>query len=45
MTLKLENNKGSKRKFVHEEKRIVISLHEPHPEKTLKRYVIESVIL
>ncbi len=35
---------GSRRKFFHKENNILLSLHEPHPSKILKRYVIEQVI-
>ena len=34
---------GSRRKFVNKEKD-VISLHEPHPQKTVKTYVIKLII-
>lgn len=34
---------GSRRKFVNEKKEI-ISLHEPHPQNILKRYALEIVI-
>lgn len=33
---------GSRRKFVNE-KLEVISLHEPHPEKIIKSYVIKQI--
>lgn len=34
---------GSRRKFVNESKD-VICLHEPHPKKTVKPYVIKQII-
>lgn len=34
---------GSRRKFVNKKKEI-ISLHEPHPEKTIKPYVVKQII-
>jgi len=34
---------GSRRKFINKEKKI-ISLHEPHPRKINKRYVIDQII-
>jgi predicted RNA binding protein YcfA (HicA-like mRNA interferase family) len=34
---------GSRRKFVNKEKE-VISLHEPHPQKTIKTYVVKLII-
>ena len=34
---------GSRRKFVNNDN-IVISLHEPHPQKVLKAYQIEQVL-
>ncbi|NIC05231.1 type II toxin-antitoxin system HicA family toxin [Billgrantia bachuensis] len=40
---KLKNASGSRRKFIDAEKR-KICLHEPHPENTLKAYVIEHVL-
>lgn len=36
--------KGSRRKFVHKESKILINLHEPHPEKVLKKYMVDQVI-
>lgn len=39
----LKNASGSRRKFIDAEKR-KICLHEPHPENTLKAYVIEQVL-
>lgn len=35
---------GSRRKFVHNATKTIINLHEPHPDKVLKRYVIVQVI-
>ncbi|MCE8035341.1 type II toxin-antitoxin system HicA family toxin [Billgrantia tianxiuensis] len=35
--------RGSGRKFIDDKKQ-KISLHEPHPENTLKAYVIEKVL-
>ncbi len=40
----LYKNKGSRRKFIHAEPSVMINLHEPHPDKVLKRYVINQVI-
>lgn len=34
---------GSRRKFINENKTI-ISLHEPHPRKELKKYQIDQVL-
>jgi predicted RNA binding protein YcfA (HicA-like mRNA interferase family) len=34
---------GSRRKFVNEKKQI-LSLHEPHPQKVLKTYQLDSII-
>ena len=34
---------GSRRKFKNASNRI-ISIHEPHPEKTIKRYLIKQII-
>lgn len=39
----LKNASGSRRKFIDSDKRKIL-LHEPHPENTLKAYVIENVI-
>ena len=35
---------GSRRKFVNHEKMRIISLHEPHPQKTLKPYMMKEVL-
>jgi len=35
---------GSRRKFVNQETKRIISLHEPHPQKTLKPYMIKEVL-
>ena len=35
--------KGSRRKFMSKDGK-VISLHEPHPKKILKSYMIEQII-
>lgn len=35
---------GPRRKFIHKEKNLFISFHEPHPEKTLKTYIIDAMI-
>ncbi|EJL6486937.1 type II toxin-antitoxin system HicA family toxin [Vibrio cholerae] len=40
----LLKGKGSRRKFFHKDKNILINLHEPHPDKILKRYVVEQVL-
>jgi predicted RNA binding protein YcfA (HicA-like mRNA interferase family) len=34
---------GSRRKYINDRKD-VISLHEPHPEKTIKPYVVKQII-
>lgn len=34
---------GSRRKFIND-KQDIISLHEPHPEKIIKAYVIKQII-
>lgn len=36
---------GSRRKFVHRETKVTISLHEPHPANILKAYQIRDVLL
>lgn len=35
---------GSRVKFFHKEKNVLISLHKPHPEKIIKEYVVRNVI-
>lgn len=40
----LQNNQGSRRKFVHKTSKAVISLHEPHPQPEVKQYVIRQVV-
>lgn len=38
------NRGGSARWFVHEKSRIKVRLHEPHPENTLKPYMVDELI-
>lgn len=40
----LLNGSGSRRKFIHQDSKQVISLHEPHPQNIIKSYVIDDVI-
>ncbi|WP_404818017.1 type II toxin-antitoxin system HicA family toxin [Reichenbachiella ulvae] len=35
---------GSRRKFVNPTSKSIISLHEPHPQKTLKPYMMKIVL-
>lgn len=35
--------RGSRRRFIHSNG-LVINLHEPHPQKILKRYQIELIL-
>lgn len=35
---------GSRRKFANQETKLIISLHEPHPQKTLKPYMLKEVL-
>jgi len=35
---------GSRRKFIHAERKLVISLHEPHPASVIKAYAVVEVI-
>lgn len=35
---------GSRRKFFCKERNLLINLHEPHPSKILKSYVINNLI-
>ena len=35
---------GSRRKFVNHTTKRIISLHEPHPQKTLKPYMMNEVL-
>lgn len=39
----LKARRGSGRKFHNEESGRLVIFHEPHPENTLKRYVLEEV--
>jgi hypothetical protein len=39
-----ETGSGSRRKFIHEEKGVSISLHEPHPGNTLKVSQVKDVL-
>ena len=40
----LHKGSGSGRKFLHRETGIAVTMHEPHPGKTLKRYQLQDVI-
>jgi hypothetical protein len=35
---------GSRRKFINEKTKRVLSVHEPHPKPVLKRYALEIII-
>ena len=35
---------GSRRKFINSKTNVFISLHEPHPRPTVKRYAVDIVI-
>jgi predicted RNA binding protein YcfA (HicA-like mRNA interferase family) len=35
---------GSRRRFIQEDTKKTIVLHEPHPEKIIKEYVLKQVI-
>jgi predicted RNA binding protein YcfA (HicA-like mRNA interferase family) len=35
---------GSRRKFIHSKNKVVISLHEPHPNPQMKIYAIDIII-
>ena len=37
------SNDGSKRSFVHAKSNHVICLHEPHPQKIMKRYALRDI--
>lgn len=39
----LNAKRGSGRRFYNEKIERIVLFHEPHPEKTLKRYVLEEV--
>ncbi|MEX8499640.1 type II toxin-antitoxin system HicA family toxin [Leptothrix ochracea] len=34
---------GSRRKFIHPKTKDIISLHEPHPQPEVKKYVLRQV--
>lgn len=36
---------GSRRTFVHRQRQLVVSLHEPHPKPVVKRYAIDIVLV
>lgn len=40
----LQNNQGSRRKFVHKTSKDIINLHEPHPQPEVKQYMIRQVV-
>ena len=35
---------GSRRKFVHQKTKLLINLHEPHPQPILKAYMVKQVV-
>lgn len=35
---------GSRRKFINQKTKVIVSLHEPHPNPEIKRYALEIVI-
>ncbi|BCG46466.1 hypothetical protein GEOBRER4_n1262 [Citrifermentans bremense] len=35
---------GSRRKFYHKAKKVLITVHKPHPGNILKEYVIDLII-
>ncbi len=39
----LIKNKGSRRKFMNKKTKHLISLHEPHPKKIIKKYQIDLI--
>ncbi len=39
---KIEGN-GSRVKFIHPTKQLVLSIHKPHPSNILKEYVVREV--
>ncbi|MCK0743589.1 type II toxin-antitoxin system HicA family toxin [Chromohalobacter nigrandesensis] len=40
---RLKNGKGSRRKFIDDQNQ-KISLHEPHPDNTMKMYLVDKVL-
>ena len=40
----LKKTGGSGRKFIHKESRVAAFLHEPHPGKFLKAYLIRDIL-
>ena len=41
---KEESGEGSRRRFIHSETKVMISLHEPHPEGILKSYQVRDIL-
>lgn len=37
-------NSGSRRKFYHKEKNILVNIHKPHPNNELKNYQVRDII-
>ncbi len=37
-------NSGSRRKFIHKEKNIIVIIHKPHPINELKNYQLKDII-
>lgn len=44
LDFKIIKGNGSRRKFVHNDTKRVVSWHEPHPEKEVKFYVIKEAV-
>lgn len=40
----LKSSGGSSRKFFHAASKVKVFVHEPHPERTLKKYAQENLI-
>lgn len=40
----IQNNSGSRRKFYHEEKKLLIICHEPHPSPDVDKGCIADVV-
>ena len=40
----VKNGEGSRRKFVHREKGLILSCHEPHPRPLVKQYLIRQIV-
>lgn len=42
--IRLGKTGGSRRKFFHQKKGLIINLHKPHPKPIIMRYLIDQIL-